>query len=185
MKTTIATPIAALSAGVLTFGLAGTAHAQRYGIDDPSDTPHGSDLLAVDIQNRAHKVVVVTTHDNLRRAPKSGSSAAIFFDTDPEDRGPEYVFVAGLFAGTDYTLAKTEGFAASQWQDPVEDGEYSLSVNYRGDRARFVITQPALGDVDAIRVAIRVSGTRNDGTSHGLTDWLGTRRAFTPTIARG
>jgi hypothetical protein len=185
MKTIVATSIAAVSAAALTLGLAGTANAEQYAIDDPNDSPHGSDLIGATVRNNQQKVVVITDHANLRRDPSSGSAAAIFIDTDPEDHGPEYVFVGGLFEGTDYNLIRTEGFAASQWGNPVHAGSYSLDVDYRDDQARFELTRPALGNPEDIRVAIRVSGTRNDGTSHGLTDWLGTRRAFTLWIARG
>jgi len=35
------------------------------------------------------------------------------------------------------------------------------------------------------RIAVRVSGTRADGSSSGLVDWLGEPRSFTPWVARG
>ncbi|WP_183099435.1 hypothetical protein [Nocardioides pelophilus] len=168
----------------LTLGLAGPAHAERYGIDDPSDTPHGSDLLAVDIQNRDHKLIVVTTHDNLRRAPSTGSGGLVYIDTDPENRGPEFVFVAGFYRGTDYQLIETQGFSPEQWGEPV-DGNYSMDVDYARDKVRFEISRPAISGADDVRIAIKVSGTRTDGTSRGTVDWLGSRRAFTPWIARG
>jgi hypothetical protein len=170
---------AVAAAAALTLGLTGSAHAERYGIDDPSDTPHGSDLLAVDIQNRDHKLVIVTTHDNLRRAPSSGSGGLVFIDTDPEDRGPEFIFAGGFFQGTDYRLIETEGFSRDQWGEPV-DGNYSMDVDYARDKVRFEISRPAIGGADDVRIAIKVSGT-----SHASVDWLGSRRAFTPWIARG
>ena len=43
---------------------------------------------------------------------------------------------------------------------------------------------PEIGP-DEVRVAVRVSGTRTDGTSHGLTDWLREPRFFTPWVERG
>ena len=188
MNRTIVSTAAALSAAALTAGLvagtAGPAHAERYGIDDPQDTFHGSDLFAVDVRNAPDNLVVVTTHDNLRRAPKTGSAGAVFVDTDPEDRGPEYVFVGGFTDGTDYQLVETEGFAASQWGDPVEHGDYQLRINYRTDKVKFLMSRHAIGDPTDVRVSVRVSGTRTDGTSHGLVDWLGSRRAFTPWIAQ-
>ncbi|MEZ0579338.1 hypothetical protein [Nocardioides sp. MH1] len=185
----IVSTAAALSAVALTAGLiagtTGIAHAERYGIDDPDDSPHGSDLHAVDIRNGADDLVVVTTHDNLRRDPSTGSAGAIFISTDPEDLGPEYVFVGGFTDGTDYQLVHTEGFAVSQWGDPVEDGDYRMKVDYKADTVRFKISRAAIGDATDVRIAVRVGGSRTDGTTRGLTDWLGQPRAFTPWIAQG
>lgn len=47
------------------------------------------------------------------------------------------------------------------------------------------LSQAALGTPDAVRVAVRASGTRTDGTSHGLVDWVGRPRQFTPWTDRG
>ena len=95
---------AVLSAAALTLGLAGPAHAASIGVKDPQDTFHGSDLRAVQLKNRVANVVVVTSHTNLRRDPRTGSSGAVYVDTDRRDKGPEFVFVGGYFAGTDYQL---------------------------------------------------------------------------------
>lgn len=182
MRKTIAV---ALSTAALTVGLAGTAHAELYGIDDPQDTSHGSDILALQVRNGAENLNVTTYHTNLRRDPGTGSSGAIFVDTDRHDAGPEYVFVAGYYEGADYRLLETEGFAVKKWGNPVEDGDYLLRVHYATDRAHVRISREALDNPGAVRVAVRASGTRTDGTSHGLLDWVGQRRSFTPWIAQG
>ncbi|NYD41708.1 hypothetical protein [Nocardioides panaciterrulae] len=178
-------PAVALSTAALTIGLAGPASAELYGIDDPRDTGHGSDILAVQVRYAKPTLHVTTYHENLRRDPATGSSETIFIDTDRSNRGPEYVFSAGLYEGTDYVLRETEGFARDTWGDPVENGDYILRIRYRADQARVRISSAALGTPDAVRLAVRASGTRTDGTSHGLVDWLGQRRSFTPWIARG
>lgn len=184
MRTAIATTAAALAAAA-TLGLAGPAHADQFGIDDPVDTHHGSDILALQFRNGDENVRVTTIHSNLRRSPATGSGGSVFFDTDPADRGPEYVFTGGYFEGTDYVLVETEGFHADQWGDPVEHGDYTLRVSYRRDRVQVIVSRAALGNPDEVRVAVRASGTRTDGTRHGLTDWVGARREFTPWLARG
>lgn len=176
--------IAAVSVAALTLGLAAPANAELYGIDDFGNTGHGSDLRAVQIRNAPKKLVVTTTHENLRKDPKSGSSGAVFIDTDPADRGPEYVFVGGFFVGTDYSLLHTEGFHHSTWGEPV-DGTYSMTVDYLAETVTFRMSRAAIGKAGKVRVAVRVSGTRTDGTSNGLTDWLGEPRSFTPWIAKG
>lgn len=186
MRTTIASTAVALSAAALTVGLAGAAHADLYGIDDPRDTSHGSDVLALSARNGADNVHVTTYHEDLRRDPASGSGEAIYIDTDPDDRGPEYVLAAGLFEGTDYALSHTEGFGVAKWGTPVKHGDYVLHIRYREDRVHVVVSRDALGNPGDIRVAVRASGTRTDGSSHGLVDWVGKERRFgTPWIAQG
>lgn len=183
MRKTIAA--VALSTAALTLGLADSAHAELHGVDDPRDTFHGSDILALDVRNGPENLNVTTHHAGLRRDPATGSGGTIFVDTDRSDRGPEYVFVAGYFAGTDYQLRETEGFHSKKWGDPVEHGDYIMRVRYAKDLVRVRISQAALGNPDAVRVSVRASGTRTDGTRHGLVDWVGGRRSFTPWIARG
>ena len=183
MRKTIAA--VALSTAALTLGVAGSAQAELYGVDDPQDTSHGSDVLALQVRNGEENLSVTTYHVNLRRDPATGSSVAVYIDTDRSDRGPEYVFVAGLYEGTDYQLLETEGFGPKTWGDPVENGDYILKVGYRTDRAHVRISRPALGNPAAVRVAVRASGTRTDGSSQGLVDWVGKRRSFTPWITRG
>ena len=186
MNKIFATAAVALSAAAVTVGLAGTAHADLYGVDDPQDTFHGSDVLALSVRNGADNVHVTTYHDNLVRKAASGSGEAIYIDTDPDDRGPEYVLAAGLFAGTDYVLTETEGFGVAKWGDPVQHGDYVLHISYSKDRAHAIISRAALGNPDDIRVAVRASGTRTDGTHHGLVDWVGKERRFaTPWIHQG
>jgi hypothetical protein len=180
--TTLAT---GLVAAALTVTLSGAAHAEMYGVDDGPDTSHGSDILAISVRNGPHNLTVTTTHANLRPDPATGSGGAIFIDTDPSDRGPEYVFVAGYYRGTDYQLLHTDGFRPATWGRPVSNGDYIMKVDYRRDTVRVRISQGALREPDRVRVSARASGTRRDGTCDGLVDWVGKRRWFTPWIDRG
>src|SRR6476469_640532 len=144
MRTTI------LSAASLTIAaLALTqlpAHADGLGLADQQDLAHGVDLLSVEVQHGARNVVVTTTHTDLVESYRSGSSGAVFLDTDPSDPGPEYFF------GTDYTLLHTDGFATSAWGDPVE-GSYRMKVDYDADQVRMRISRDAIGSPDEVRVA--------------------------------
>jgi hypothetical protein len=183
MRTIIASA-AALSAAALTIGLAAPASAASIGVRDPKDTSHGSDLRAVHLRNGDRNVVVVTTHTNLRRDPSTGSGGAVYLDTDRSDKGPEFVFVGGYFAGTDYQLLHTDGFGHKKWGAPV-DGSYRMTIDYAQDHVRMRMSREALDHPGKVRIAVRVSGTRSDGTSAGLVDWLGEPRSFTPWVAKG
>ncbi|HEX6248663.1 MAG TPA: hypothetical protein VFZ64_12400 [Nocardioidaceae bacterium] len=175
---------AALSAAVLTLGLAAPANASSIGVADPRDTRHGSDLRSVELRNGDRNVVVVTTHTNLRRDPSTGSSGAVYLDTDRKDKGPEFVFVGGYFDGTDYALLHTEGFGRRSWGAAAE-GSYRMRINYDKDRVRMRVSRRTLDNPGKVRVAVRVAGTRSDGSSDGLVDWLGEPRSFTRWVAKG
>ena len=185
MRTTIASTAAALSAAALTFAVAGPAHAELYGIDDPRDTHHGSDIRSLSVKNGQENLHVVSIHEGLRRDPATGSGGTVYIDTDRSDHGPEYVVTAGFFRGTDYVLSETEGFGHRQLGDPVEQGDYIMHVDYRDDRVHLKLSRRAIGDATDVRVAMKASGTRTDGTSDGLTDWVGEPRTYTPWVAQG
>ncbi|HET8960086.1 hypothetical protein [Nocardioides sp.] len=175
----------ALSTAALTLGLAGPANAELYGVDDPEDTFHGSDIRAVKIRNGVDNLTVRTFHNGLRPAPATGSAGRIYVDTNRKDAGPEYVFVGGFTRGTDYLLRRTEGFRVGSWGKSVAHGDYIMRVAYKKDRVTFRMSRAALGRPGAVRVSVVASGNRTDGTSKGLVDWVGPRRSFTPWIAKG
>lgn len=180
MRTTI------LSAASLTIAaLALTqlpASAADLATADDQDLAHGVDLLSVDVRHGTRNVVVTTTHTDLVESFRSGSSGSVFLDTDPTDTGPEYVFAGGYFVGTDYTLLTTDGFATSTWGEPVE-GSYRMKIDYDADQVRMRISRDAIGSPDEVRVAVRVAGTRPNGTNT-RRDWLGAPRSFTDWVAQ-
>ncbi len=174
---------AALSAATLTLSQLTPAYADAIGVSDPRDVDHGVDLRSVVVDHRTDNVVVTTTHTNLRPSFRSGSAGAVFLDTDPSDTGPEFVFVGGYFDGTDYQLLHTDGFGNKKWGAPVE-GSYRMRLDYDKEHVRMRMSREALGSPAEVRVAVRVAGTRRDGTSDGLIDWLGEPRSFTEWVAQ-
>ena len=82
MRKIITAAVVGLSTTALTLGLAGTAHAEQYEVDDPNDTSHGSDIVSLQVRNSAQDIYVRSYHDDLSEDPASGSGGAIFFDTD-------------------------------------------------------------------------------------------------------
>lgn len=183
MRTTTIITSAALSAAALTFAVLAPASADGIGVKDANDLDHGVDLRAVVVDHNAENVAVTTSHDNLRRSFRTGSSGSVYLDTDESDAGPEYVFVGGFFVGTDYQLLHTEGFHHTKWGQPVE-GAYDMRVNYVKDRVRMKISRDAIGSPEQVRVAVKVGGSRSDGTTRGIVDWLGEPRSFTEWVAQ-
>lgn len=180
MRTTLLSA-AALSVAALTLTQLSPATADGIGVSDPADLQHGVDLRSVVVDHNASNLVVTTTHTNLRRTFRSGSGGAVFIDTDPADAGPEYVLVGGYFVGTDYSLLHTDGFAGSTWGEPVE-GSYRMTVDYDKEQVRTRISRATIGSPSQVRVAVRVAGTRTDGSSTPK-DWLGEPRSFTEWVA--
>jgi hypothetical protein len=174
----------ALTTASLALALAGPATADSIGTRDADDSPHGSDLRSVVVRNTDTKIHVVTTHDGLRPDPRTGSAGQVYVDTDRSDRGPEFVLVGAYFRGSDYQLVHTEGFGSKKWGERAT-GFYELKVDYDKEQVHMHMSRRALGRPHGIRVAVRVSGTRTDGTSTGLVDWLGDPHSFTPWVARG
>ena len=177
------TILSAATLAVATLALTQTpaANADGIGVSDPKDLGHGVDLRSVEVEHRTNNVVVTTTHTDLRPSFRTGSSGSVFLDTDPDDRGPEYLFAGGFFLGTDYSLLKVDGFSDTS-PEPVE-GSYRMRVDYDADRVRFRMSRAALGSPEEVRVAVRVAGTRPDG-SETRTDWLGEPRSYTDWVAQ-
>ncbi len=188
MRTSLTSTTVALSAAALTLGLgvglAGPANAERHGVDDARDTGHGSDVLALSAKLGQQNLHVTSTHENLRPDFASGAGGRIYLDTDRDDWGPEYVLVGGFYDGTDYQLLEADGFARAHWGQPV-DGSYEMTLDYRADEVHLRVSRESLDGATEVRVGMRASGTRTDGTSHGLVDWVGDRRELTPWIAQG
>ena len=180
MRTTILSA-ATLTIAALALTQLAPANADAIGVSDPQDLGHGVDLRSVEVKHGGRNVVVTTTHTNLRESFRSGSSGVVFIDTDPTDPGPEYVFAGGYFVGTDYALLHTDGFATSKWGDPVE-GSYRMKVDYETEQVRMRIARDTIGSPDEVRVAVRVAGTRTDGTNT-KRDWLGAPRSWTEWVA--
>lgn len=183
MRTTSILSSAALSAVALSLFALPSASADGIGVKDARDLDHGVDLRSVVVDHGAEELVVTTTHTNLRPSFRTGSSGGVFLDTDASDPGPEYAFVGGYFRGTDYQLVEVDGFHRSQWVGPV-DGYYDMKVDYKRDRVRMTIDRAAIGSPDQVRVAVKVGGSRTDGSTKRLVDWLGEPRTFTDWVAQ-
>lgn len=180
MRTTLLSA-ATLAVAALALTQTSAANADGIGVSDPADLGHGVDLLSVEVEHKSANVVVTTTHTNLRPSWRTGSSGSVFLDTDPDDRGPEYLFSGGFFMGTDYQLLAVDGFSDRRGE-PVE-GSYRMKVDYDTEHVRFRISREALGSPEEVRVAVRVAGTRTDGSTTP-TDWLGEPRSFTAWVAQ-
>ncbi len=180
-KTLAGAAALALTGSVL--ALSGSAAAATTTItpDAVGDMDHGADIVTVKVVNEKSVRVVLKTTD-LVPSYQSGSGVKIYLDTDPDDAGPEYAFLGGMFDGTDYGLVRVDGWKVPKYPTTVNKF-YIMSLDYEKDVAKIRISRAALGRPGAVRVAVRTSGEQPDGDY--VHDWLGERREFTPWITRG
>lgn len=164
--------------------LAGAATAETTTFKDArGDLDHGADITRVRVVNE-DRVKVRVVHRDLVRSYESGSSMAIFFDTDRSRKGPEFVFQGATFEGADYALLRAKGWKPKSRQAvPLRCG-YDMALNYARDTATVRLDRACLGYPGRIRVEVKTGGTGDEPATSGV-DWLGTPRTFTPWVTRG
>jgi hypothetical protein len=183
----IATGAAAIGISAL---LAGTAVADTSVFTDArGDLDHGADIHRVRVTHAAGDVTVSVRHDDLRPSFRSGSSIALYLDTDRDRAGAEYVFLGGTFRGSDYALLPARQWRrASDRQVPLRGGHYEMELDFAKDTAVVTIDRRVLRNPAAVRVEVKTGGQLvPEGSEPATTgrDWLGKARHFTPWVARG
>lgn len=184
--------VAAVSALSITgiVGLAGTAMASAAAFTDArGDMSQGADIQKVRVINGENRLRVNVVHRDLIRSYESGSSIAVYLDTDRKRTGPEYVFQGATFEGGDYALLPAKGFKASgNQQVPLRGGTYIMRLDFDKDVARISIDQAVLRNPNRVRVEVKTGAELvPPGSTVPTTekDWLGTPRSFTPWVAKG
>jgi hypothetical protein len=182
--------VAAVSALSIT-GLAGTAMADAAAFyDAKGDMSQGADIQKVRVVNGDKRVRVNIVHRDLVRSFRSGSSIAVYIDTDRKRTGPEFVFQGATFEGGDYALLPADGFAAKgNRQVPLHGGTYIMKLDFDRDVAQIKIDRVVLGNPGKVRVEVKTGaellpeGSTTPGKNE--VDWLGTPESFTPWVAKG
>ncbi len=170
---------------------AGAALAQSTAFADArGDMKQGADIRKVRVTNGEEALRVNVRHRDLVKSFRSGSSIAVFIDTDAARSGPEYVFQGATFEGGDYALLPAKGFKADgNRQVPLHGGSYLMKLDYVEDVARISIDQVVIGSPDRVRVEVKTgaellpAGSTSPGQNE--VDWLGTPKSFTPYVAKG
>lgn len=182
--------VATVSAIAIT-GIAGTALAQTSAFaDDHGDMKQGADIRKVRVINDEDTLRVNVRHRDLVRSFRSGSSIAVYIDTDKARTGPEYVFLGATFEGGDYALLPADGWKQDgNRQVPLHGGSYQMKLDYVEDVARISIDQVVLGDPAKVRVEVKTGaellpeGSTTPGENE--KDWLAEPKKFTPWVAKG
>lgn len=177
MRTRIS--LAAVPALALTALLATPAHAEYYEIDDPADASGSlTDITGLYARHGGDNVLVKVRFNELMRSSAAGVS--VFFDTDRDARGPEYVLSSGLGDGTDYVLTEAEGWRGS---DERVSCDYAARPKWGRDVFRAVISRACFDRVPTVRVSVKMVD-QADG-SHPVRDWAPKRKRWTLPIDSG
>jgi hypothetical protein len=169
---------AALTAGLV--GLGAPAQAERYSIDDPADASGSlNDIYGLTVNHGLKKVKFAIRVDDLRRVSSAG--ATLFFNTDPDDPGPEYALATGLSSGTDYALLRVEGWRGAG-SGPL-NCNYDLALDYRDDVVRGYVSRGCLKKPATVAAAVKMVDAAD--SSHLIRDWAPATRTFGLPIAPG
>jgi hypothetical protein len=177
MRTRIS--LAAVPALGLAALLAAPAHAEFYSIDDPADAKASlTDIYGIEANHGSDNVLVKVRFNELMRSSAAGVS--VFFDTDRDARGPEYVLSSGLGDGTDYVLTRADGWRGS---DDRVSCDYVARPRWGREVFRAVLSRACFERVPSLRISVKMVD-QADG-SHPVRDWAPTRKRWTLPIAAG
>ena len=154
------------------------AQAATTVVRDGGDVPSLTDIRAVRVEHNDRTVKVRVAFPDLRRQADAGLT--MYFDSNPDARGPERGIGLPLFSGADFAM-----FRMRDWRfvgDPV-DCRYGADYRWRRDVLVLTARRGCFGRPDEIRVGMKMRDLA-DG-SHPVTDWLIGRRRFTEGVASG
>ena len=172
--------LAAALATAATLAFAPPASAATTVVHDGADaTASLTDIRTVRVAHGDRRVEVKVTFPNLRKRAQAGLT--MFFDSDPDARGPERGIGLPLFSGADFAMWRMR-----DWEfvgdNPVRC-RYGADYRWRRDVLVLTARRGCFGRPDEIRVGMRMRDVA-DG-SHPVTDWLLGRRHFTEWVASG
>lgn len=159
---------------------AAPAHAEFYSTSDPADAAGSlTDIRAVRAKHGAANVVAKVRFQDLTRSSAAGVS--IFFDTDRDAKGAEFVLSSGLNDGTDYVLTTADG-----WRGTEERIDCDYEAKYRWgikNSVRVRIDRTCLGQPQSVRVSVKMADP-TDGSAR-VVDWSPERRRWSLPIESG
>jgi fructose-specific component phosphotransferase system IIB-like protein len=170
----VAVPVLALTALV-----AAPAHAEFYSIDDPADAEESlTDIYGLEANHGSDNVLVKVRFRELMRSSAAGVS--VFFDTDRDVKGPEYVLSSGLGDGTDYVLTEADGWRGS---DDRVRCDYAARPKWGQEVFRAVVSRACFDRTPSVRVSVKMVDQADGSTA--VVDWAPKKRRWTLPIESG
>lgn len=171
--------LAAALATAAALTMAPPAQAATTVVRDGGDAPSLTDIQKVRVRHTDRQVQVRVTFPDLRRRAQAGLT--MFFDSNPDARGPERGIGLPLFSGADFAMFRMRGWRFVG-DEPV-DCSYGADYRWRRDVLVLTARRGCFGRPDEIRVGMRMRDLA-DG-SHPVNDWLIGRRRFTEWVPSG
>lgn len=171
-----------LAAAALVAGAAGSASAETDTVQDSQDAGGAyQDIRWVTAEYAHSKVDITVSFTDLPAESTGGpSSLALYVDTDPGAKGPEFRLATGLEDGSDFQLVRYEDWA------PVGAPltcKHSLVLDHDQAKVYASIARKCLGKPARVRIGAKM--TSNWNPEHPTTDWMKKPRGFTQWLARG
>jgi hypothetical protein len=159
---------------------AAPAHAEFYSTSDPADASASlTDIRALRAKHGAANVVAKVRFRDLTRSSAAGLS--IFFDTDRDAKGAEYVLSSGLGDGTDYVLTTASGWRGTHRR---VECDYEARFNWGiKNSVRVRIDRACLDEPSVVRVSVKMADP-TDGSTR-VVDWAPQRRRWSLPIESG
>lgn len=155
------------------------AYAGTVVVEDGADatgSPH--DIVAMKVKHKQDRLVVRTTHTDLRKhSDGGGSGTTIYIDSNKSRKGPELALTSGLESGTDYALVKVKKWKLT---DRRVDCDYRFRINWAKDFTKLRLDRACFKSASTVRVSQKMVDSW-DG-SHPVTDWAPGKRAFSPWV---
>ena len=119
----------------------------------------GADIHKVRVTNGEKQLRINVVHRDLVRSWRSGSSVAVYIDTDRDRTGPEYAFVGGTFEET--------GLKKKSSKDPVVEAtafrDDGAPVRIDGQLGRYAFDETGADRVEFMLAAN--AGTANTASA--------------------
>lgn len=158
---------------------AAPAHAEYYSIDDPADASASlTDIYGFSAMHGGSNVLVRVRFNELVRSSAAGVS--VFFDTDRDVKGPEYVLSSGLGDGTDYVLMKAVAWRGS---DDRVTCDYEARPRWGKDVFRALVSRDCLDGAGSVRISVKMVDMADGSTP--VVDWVPKRHRWSLPIASG
>ena len=174
------------TATLLCTALAQPAAAETRAFADPASDSRtrGMDIRQVEVSNYPGGLVVTTHHRDLTRRGNS-SGTAIWLDTRPRHRGPEFLMAGGASAETDWQIWRARD---GRWQTKGDPLACPISMNLRfgADTVQWRTGRECLGDYGKVRVSAESNRARSKRLySRFDYDYSPARHRWDDWVARG
>ena len=157
---------AVLASAAFLLGPAPSATADIETFKDGHTTDGPMDIHRVTVANRKRLQVRIKIQELEK---KTGRSAGVWLDTDPEHQGPDFFIGSGLYQ-SDWQITRTEGWKLKG--DPLSC-PVDQRLRYVDEVISWTVGEKCLGSYDTVRVSAQTSDEDVNDYSPDRHKWHG------------